>query len=397
MLVITDKQTAGVCGERRLAGAGKAKEDGGLAGLRVDVGRAVHGQHVILDREQVVHVGEDRLLDLSGIAGAGDHDAAVGEVKDDGRGGIDAIGLGVAVITRSGEDVDVRLAEARELAYRRANEHLMDEQRLARALADDANLAGVVAIRPGKAANDVELAPVKVTRDARADALVALARNGGVDLTPAHLVMDHRIIDHEAIERRAPRALPRVDDERAVRREHALAVGKGRLDEPRGCKVLVYPGAARNRLFTLEKTPRKSLLHDGCLQYPLPRKARRCCHCLAKPEPLPLALMARDVIGALIPNDMSEKAPLAAGGAHRAVSGIWRLAPGLLGPGEEGCRRSARPPRGWRRSWAGQRGRWYRCCRSAWRSRRWHRRHPGRPSHGQTPHTGHRGSPHPPA
>src|SRR3546814_14440810 len=68
MFVIANQRAAGVGRQRRLAGAGKAEEDGALA-VRPDIGRAVHRPHA-LDRHLVFEAGKDRLLHLARLAGA---------------------------------------------------------------------------------------------------------------------------------------------------------------------------------------------------------------------------------------------------------------------------------------------------------------------------------------
>ena len=84
VLVVTDEQALGVGGQGGLAGAGQAEEDGGVVRGGVHGGRAVHGQHVVLDGQEVVHGGEDGLLDFAGVLGAGDDHGALGEVDEHG-------------------------------------------------------------------------------------------------------------------------------------------------------------------------------------------------------------------------------------------------------------------------------------------------------------------------
>ena len=74
VLVVADQPAIRIARQRRLAGAGQAEEERGVAGL-ADVGRAVHREHA-LQRQQVVEDREDRLLVLAGVAGAGDDDFA---------------------------------------------------------------------------------------------------------------------------------------------------------------------------------------------------------------------------------------------------------------------------------------------------------------------------------
>ena len=77
----------------------------------------------------------------------------------------------------------------------------MNEQRLVRALADDADLAGVVAVRPRKPMHDVELAAIEVADNARADVLVDIALHRNVDLAPGDALMDVISVDDKAVVR----------------------------------------------------------------------------------------------------------------------------------------------------------------------------------------------------
>ena len=237
MLVVADEQTAGVCRQRGLARTRQAKQHRGVAGVRVDVGRAVHGQHAVLDRQQVVHEREDGLLDLAGVARARDNHPAAREVEHDGRLGVGAVGGRVAAVPWRGEHRDVGVAKVGELLGRGAHEHLVDEQRLARTLADDADLARVGAVGAGQAVHHIEAASVEVARHARADTLVGVAAHGNVDLAPADHVMHAIVVDDVAVVRRTARARARVDYERPVGREAPLARRERRLDEAGGRQV----------------------------------------------------------------------------------------------------------------------------------------------------------------
>jgi hypothetical protein len=72
VLVVTDERALRIGRERRLAGAREPEEDGS-APVRADVRGAMHWQDA-LERQAVVHHGEDRLLDLAGVERAADHD-----------------------------------------------------------------------------------------------------------------------------------------------------------------------------------------------------------------------------------------------------------------------------------------------------------------------------------
>ena len=82
VLVVTDELALGIGGERRLAGAGQTEEERCIA-IVADVGRAVHGQHV-LEGQQIVHHREHALFDLAAVARVADQGHAFGKIKDDG-------------------------------------------------------------------------------------------------------------------------------------------------------------------------------------------------------------------------------------------------------------------------------------------------------------------------
>ena len=85
VLVVADQPSPGIGGERRLAGAREPEEDRDVAGI-ADVGRAVHREDSV-ERQAVVHQGEDRLLDLAGVERAPDQHLPPGRMQRDERAG----------------------------------------------------------------------------------------------------------------------------------------------------------------------------------------------------------------------------------------------------------------------------------------------------------------------
>ena len=231
VLVVADEQAVLGGGEGRLAGAGEAKEDRGAVGARVHVAGAVHREHVVLNGEQVVHDREDRLLDLAGVLGAHHEDDALLEVDEDGGLGVGAVDLRVELEGGGGHHDEVGLAEVAQLLVGRADEHLMDEERLARELADGADLAGVAAVGAGQAVHDEEATLGEVADDLGLDLLVVLLGEGHVDLAPGDLVVDVGRVDDEAVLRGAAGVLAGDDGKGARARELALAALDGGLDE----------------------------------------------------------------------------------------------------------------------------------------------------------------------
>ena len=234
VLIVTDQQSRGVGRKRGLAGARQAKEHRGLVRDGIHAGRAVHGQHIVLDRQQVIHDAEDGLFDLAGIAGAGDQNHAFLEVDDHGGAGVEALDGRIALVARRGEHAEVRLTGARNFASERTGEHLLNEERLAGTLAGDEQATRVVAVGARHAARDEHVALVEVVDDTGLDGLVALDRQRAVDGTPGNLVVHIGRIDDKAVVGRAASTLPRLDHQRAVGRHAAFFAADGVLDELRG-------------------------------------------------------------------------------------------------------------------------------------------------------------------
>ena len=237
VLVVADEQAPLGGRERGLARAGEAEEDRGAVRGGVHVAGAVHREHVVLDGHQVVHDREDRLLDLTAVLGAHHEDHALLEVDEDGGLGVGAEDLRVELEGGRGHHAEVGVAEVAQLLLVRAHEHLVDEERLARELADGDDLAGVAAVGPRQAVHHEEAALGEVTDDLALDLLVALDAKGHVDAAPGDLVVHVGRVHDEAVLGRAARVLPRDDGERARARELALAALDGRLYEDRGRRV----------------------------------------------------------------------------------------------------------------------------------------------------------------
>ena len=216
MLVVTNEQARRVGRKRGLTRARKAKEYGRGMADRIHARRAVHGKDVILKRQQIVHHREDALLDFAGKTGTRDNDHALGEVDEDGRLGTHAIALGVALIARRHHHTEVRLLEVHVLAHARTHEHLLDEERLARALARHKERTRVVAVGTGKAAGDKEVALGKIGCHTIAHALVDILGDRHVCLPPGDSVVDLGRVDDKAILGRATRVGARFDNEGAV-------------------------------------------------------------------------------------------------------------------------------------------------------------------------------------
>ena len=127
--------------------------------------------------------------------------------------------------------------------------------------------------------HDVELAAIEVADNARADVLVDIALHGNVDLAPAHPVMDGRVVNDEAVMRRASGALAGVDDERAVGGKDALPMRHGSLNQLCGREVDVDPRRPRDRLVTLDEPIYLCLLHGNLPLCPCARMHAETVDC----------------------------------------------------------------------------------------------------------------------
>ena len=95
----------------------------------------MHRKHT-LGRQEIVECGEDRLLDLAGVAGsADDHDPAA-EVDQDEGFAVRAITLRLGHHRRQRHDREVRL-EVHQLVRGRPDEQVASEKAVPRELRDD--------------------------------------------------------------------------------------------------------------------------------------------------------------------------------------------------------------------------------------------------------------------
>ena len=127
MFIVADQSTFRVCRKRRLACARKTEEQRGIA-LRSDVGRAVHGKHALLGK-QVIHDGEHRLLEFTGVARATDQDHTLRNVEHNEGARARTMFRGIGLELRCVVDREVG-RKSRELLHLRAYEHVAHEVRV---------------------------------------------------------------------------------------------------------------------------------------------------------------------------------------------------------------------------------------------------------------------------
>ena len=137
VLVVADEDAVRIGRERRLAGAGEAEEDRRVAVL-AGIGRAMH-RHDVLRRQDVVEVGEDRLLHLAGVARAADQNDLAGEVAGDDGLGARPVALRIGLEGRQVDDGQIG-DEGRDVLRRRTDQQVADEQRVPGVFGEDARL-----------------------------------------------------------------------------------------------------------------------------------------------------------------------------------------------------------------------------------------------------------------
>ncbi len=147
-LVVTDEVSVGFGRQGGLARARKTKEHGRVAFSLADVGRGVEAQHA-LEREQVVHDGEDRFLDLTGVAGAADDDHLPIHVEQDEclAAGVLLVWIGLEV--RALDDRVVGLEARQDVGVELSDEHGTCKEVVPGMLGDHPDLDAVVGVGSG--------------------------------------------------------------------------------------------------------------------------------------------------------------------------------------------------------------------------------------------------------
>ena len=198
----------------------------------------MHGEHAVLDGQKVVHHREDGLLDLAAVAGTGDDDLLPVHIEHH-RSGLDAIAVARAHVCGRREHHDVRAAEDLELILAGTDEHVLDEERLVRALAYDHDLARILTVGAGIAANHEQVAALRhVAHHVLAKALIGGLVDGLVGLAvPIHLLVGLTGVDDVTVLGAAAGKGTRRHGERTGRGEVCLMVRHGVLDELRGAPV----------------------------------------------------------------------------------------------------------------------------------------------------------------
>ena len=222
-------------------------------GLLVGRGRAVHGKQPAPGREVVRH-REHALLHFAGVFGAEDDELAVFEAEVNAGLRTDARGQAVGGELAGVVDDEVRLAEVRQLLFRRPDEHRVHEQRVIGPRADHANLDAILRVPAGEAVEAVQaLAGVEVVLGAFAVDRKRLRVERDVHRPPPDVLFRSRVLDDPLVLGRPAGLGARVGDQRAVVGDAGiLLVTNGVLVERAQRQVAVNLGHRQFVVFQVE-------------------------------------------------------------------------------------------------------------------------------------------------
>ena len=136
VLVVPDQVPRRVGGQRGLPRPGKAEDDRHVVLVPPVARRAVHREDAPL-RQEEVHHGEDRLLDLARVEGAADDHFLPAEVDEDEDLAAGAVHLGTGMETRRADHRELGNVGRQLLRVEDGAEHVAGEEALPRELRDD--------------------------------------------------------------------------------------------------------------------------------------------------------------------------------------------------------------------------------------------------------------------
>ncbi len=184
----------------------------------------MHRQHVLLREQEVLH-GEHGLLHLARIAHAGDQHLACREIDDDGTVGIGAVTLGLANELGRVDDLPGRLGLG--IVFGRIDEQATAEQVVPGRLGTHDDGQVVLDISTYMNVGDELITLVQVGAYALPQRRELLLRERPVDRPPVNGSARGGFLDNKAINRRTPRAMPRLDDQRAIGGQLSFATSQG--------------------------------------------------------------------------------------------------------------------------------------------------------------------------
>ena len=121
-----------------------------------------------------------------------------------------------------------------------ADKQLVDEKILAGQLIDDPYGKPVGRIRPGKTVEYKQFPTLEIGTDFAQNGIKTIRRNRHVDLAPVDLIMDLRLIYHEAIIRGSAGILPGLHNKRTAAAQAALSSRNRFFDQSGRFQIAIY-------------------------------------------------------------------------------------------------------------------------------------------------------------
>ena len=225
VFIIPDQGTLRICRQGGLAGAGQTEEQGHISLLPFVAG-AVHGQD-ILERQQVVHHGEDGFLQFSGIHAAADQDYFLIEIQDDEGFRMGMVHSRVRFHAGQGNHREVFLDGAGFISL---DEQLADEHRLPSHFIDEFHPDLVFGISPGLHILHIDTVGLDVLFAFSVQPVKGFLA-AGLIVVPVHHIMGQRSIHNEFILRRTARMGPGGHPQGASVRKSPFPVADGFFDQ----------------------------------------------------------------------------------------------------------------------------------------------------------------------
>ena len=204
------------------------------------VRRAVHREDA-LQRHQVVHHGEDRLLDLPRVRRVADDAEPLIEVQRDEGVRRRAVDLRDALERRAADHGEVGHVAPVLLVGLQRNEHVPREEAVPGVLGDDPHRHPVVRVGADVAVLHEQVAPLQEALQAREQLVELVGRERPVVLAPPDVRLGGRLAHDELVVGRPRGVLAGVHDDGAVAGDRAFPAEDDLLVQRLGRQVPVHP------------------------------------------------------------------------------------------------------------------------------------------------------------
>ena len=172
----------------------------------------MHRQNTLF-RQDVIHQGEDRFLNLPSILAAPDQNQFAIQVRQDETFGIGAVPLWHRIHEGRVQDGRIR-HEIRQGLSLWNDKHVAREQGVPGAFRDDAHLQPIGWIRPGIQVLNIQIAVLQIDRSHRMQAVETVLIDRLIDLAPPDAVLRIRLFQDKFIIRGAPGIFTRLAGQR---------------------------------------------------------------------------------------------------------------------------------------------------------------------------------------